>query len=176
MAIEQSKTLEALQYAIHTEIDGKEFYLKASQKSSNDIGKKLLNRLAFEEDFHRHKFKQIYDAISKEKAWPRTDFQTDGGRALRTIFARALDEGNFDTKAPITELDSVQAAMVMENKTYDFYKSHGKDAAYHTEEDFYEALAAQEREHYLILLDYYEFLKDPAAWFVGKEHPSMDGG
>jgi hypothetical protein len=37
-------------------------------------------------------------------------------------------------------------------------------------------LAAQEGEHHLILLDYYEFLKDPAAWFVQKEHPSLDGG
>lgn len=176
MATEQSKTLEALQSAIRMEIDGKEFYLKASQKSSNDMGKKLLNTLAFEEDFHRQKFEQIYDAISKEKAWPETDFQPDGGRALKTIFAGALEEGNLDEKAPVTELDSVQAAMVMENKTYDFYKNRGKDAAYHTERDFYEALATQEREHYLILLDYYEFLKDPAAWFVGKEHPSMDGG
>ncbi|MFC1954925.1 ferritin family protein [Chloroflexota bacterium] len=176
MATEQSKTLEALQSAIHMEIDGKEFYLKASQKSSNDMGKKLLNKLALEEDFHRQKFEQIYDAISKEKAWPETDFKSDGGSALRTIFASTLKEGSLDTNAAITELDSVQAAMIMENKTYDFYKSQGKDATYSTERDFYEALAAQEREHYLILLDYYEFLKDPAAWFVEKEHPSMDGG
>ncbi len=176
MATEQSKTLEALQFAIHMEIDGKEFYLKASRKSSNGIGKKLLNTLAFEEDFHRQKFQQIYDAISKEKAWPETDFKPDGGRALRTVFARALEEGSLDITAPVTELDSVQAAMVMENKTYDYYRSQGKAAAYPIERDFYEALTAQEREHYLILLDYYEFLKDPAAWFVSKEHPSLDGG
>jgi len=37
-------------------------------------------------------------------------------------------------------------------------------------------VAAEEKEHYLILLDYYEFLKDPSGWFVGKEHPSLDGG
>ncbi|GAI26187.1 unnamed protein product, partial [marine sediment metagenome] len=42
--------------------------------------------------------------------------------------------------------------------------------------DFYETLAAEEREHHLILLDYYEYLKDPAGWFVKKEHPSLDGG
>jgi hypothetical protein len=37
-------------------------------------------------------------------------------------------------------------------------------------------VAAEEREHHLILLDYYEYLKDPAGWFVKKEHPSLDGG
>ena len=41
---------------------------------------------------------------------------------------------------------------------------------------FYQALSAQEKEHHLILLDYYEYLKDPAAWFVEKEHHSLDGG
>jgi rubrerythrin len=64
----------------------------------------------------------------------------------------------------------------MENKTYDFYKEQGKNAAYDTEENFYQALATQEREHYLVLLDYYEYLKDPAAWFVKTEHPTLDGG
>ena len=33
-----------------------------------------------------------------------------------------------------------------------------------------------EKEHQLVLLDYYEYLKDPAGWFVKKEHPSLDGG
>ena len=75
-----------------------------------------------------------------------------------------------------TELDVVQTAMDMENRTYDFYKSQGKNANYDTERDFYEALAVEEKEHHLILLDYYEYLKDPAGWFVSKEHPSLDGG
>jgi len=66
--------------------------------------------------------------------------------------------------------------MEMENKTFDFYKSRGGKASYDVERQFYEALAVQEEEHYRVLLDYYEFLKNPAAWFVQKEHPSLDGG
>jgi rubrerythrin len=66
--------------------------------------------------------------------------------------------------------------MSLENKTYDFYKSRGGRAAYNAERDFYQTLAAEEREHHIILLDYYEYLKYPAGWFVSKEHPSLDGG
>ena len=44
-----------------------------------------------------------------------------------------------------------------------------------SERDFYQTLAAEAREHHLIFLDYYEYLKDPAEWFVSKEHPSLDG-
>jgi rubrerythrin len=176
METEQDKTLEGLQTAIQMEIDGKEYYLKASQESGNELGKKLLQSLAAEEDVHRQKFEQIYDAIRDKKAWPATDFQPDGGKRLRTIFARATEEIGSRVKSPTTELGAVQTAMDMENKTYDFYKHRGEIAAHDAEKDFYHTVAAEEREHYLVLLDYYEYLKDPAGWFVQKEHPSLDGG
>jgi rubrerythrin len=176
METEKDKTLEALQIAIQMEIDGKKYYLKASQESSNEPGKKLLRSLAAEEDVHQQKFEQIYDTIRKKKVWPATDFQPDGGKRLRTILAKAIEETGSKIKAPPTEFDAVQTAMDMENETYDFYRSQGGKATYDAERQFYHTLAGEEREHYLILLDYYEYLKDPAGWFVKKEHPSLDGG
>jgi len=41
--------------------------------------------------------------------------------------------------------------------------------------EFYEAVAAEEQVHHQVLLDYKEYLSDPAAWFVKSEHPSLDG-
>jgi rubrerythrin len=176
MKTETDKTREALQIAIQMEIDGKEYYLEASRGSSNELGKKLLQSLAAEEDVHRQKFEQLYKAIRSKKAWPATDFQPDGGKRLRTIFARATEETGSKIKAPATEFDAIQTAMNMESKTYDFYKSRGEKATYDAERDFYHTLAGEEREHHLVLLDYYEYLKDPAGWFVKKEHSSLDGG
>jgi len=176
MVTEQEKTLEGLQTAIQMEIDGKKFYLKASQESSNEMGKELLKSLAAEEDIHRQKFEEIYEGIRNKKAWPKTDFQPDGGKGLRTIFARATEQIGTKTKASATELEAVKTAMDMESKTYDFYKAQSKNTTHDAARDFYEALAAEEREHQLVLLDYYEYLKDPAAWFVSKEHPTLDGG
>jgi len=173
---EQDRTLKALQTAIQMEIDGKEYYLKASQQSGNELGKKLLKTLAAEEDIHRQTFERIYNTIRKENDWPKTDFQPDGGRNLRTIFAQAAGQGGSKAKAATSELDAVKKAMDMENETYDFYKQREKQSTHAAEREFYQALSAQEKEHHLILLDYYEYLKDPAAWFVEKEHPSLDGG
>ncbi|MBM4432605.1 MAG: hypothetical protein FJ025_01215 [Chloroflexi bacterium] len=176
MVTEQDKTLRALQISIQMEIDGKEFYLKTSKSSGNELGKKLLHTLANEEDVHRQNFEKIYNAIQRKRAWPSVDFKPDGGKKLRTIFARASEELSTDVKAPATELDAVKTAMDMENKTYDFYKAQTTTATHNAEAEFYNTVAAEEKEHYLVLLDYYEYLKDPAAWFVAKEHPSLDGG
>ncbi len=175
MKNEQDKTLEALRVAIQMEIDGKAYYQKASRSSDNQLGRGLFQSLAAEEDIHRQKFEEIYSAIRSEKAWPATDFEPDGGKKLRTIFARATKEIGSSIKSLATELDAIQTAMDSENKTYDFYKSQGANATYDAERDFYETLAVEEREHHLILLDYFEYLKDPAGWFVKTEHPSLDG-
>jgi rubrerythrin len=176
MTEEQDTTLGALQTAIQMEIDGKEYYMKASQSSRNELGRELLKRLAAEEDGHRLVFEKIYKDISARKSWPEKAYQGDGGRGLRTIFARALEAMEGDINTIASELEAIQTAMAMENKTYDFYKSRSGQATYDAEKQFYEEVAMQEEEHHRVLLDYYEFLKNPAAWFVQKEHPSLDGG
>jgi len=175
MNTEKDKTLEGLRIAIQMEIDGKEYYLQTSQEVTNELGKKLLTSLAAEEDDHRHKFEEIYNAIRNNKDWPVTDFQPDGGKRLRTILTTTAKETDTRIKNRKTELDAIQTAMEMEGKTFDFYQSQGKAATYDAERKFYQLVAAEEREHNLILLDYYEYVKDPAGWFINKEHASLDG-
>ena len=176
MATEQVKTQQAFQTAIQMEIDGKEYYQQMSQKSTNQLGRELFQSLAAEEDIHRQKFEELYKVIRSKKAWPKTDFQPDRGKQLRTLFSKAVQEAGSNLNMTATELDAVKEAMDMENKTFDFYDSQSQNATHDAEREFYESLAAEERGHHLILIDYYEYLKNPASWFVSKEHPSLDGG
>ncbi len=176
MEVEQDKTLAGVQVAIQMEIDGKEYYLKASRESGNPTGKELMKSLAAAEDRHLQKFVEIYDAIRSQQGWPVIIIPPGRDKELMTIFARATKKMGTRVKALATELDAVQTAMAMENKTYDYYKSQGEKTTFDVEKSFYEAVAAEERGHHAILLDYYEYLKDPAGWFVKKEHPSLDGG
>jgi len=175
MATEQNKVLEALQAAIKMETDGKKFYLRASAQSSNDAGKKLLQTLAAEEDIHRQNFEAIYEALRNKKGWPNITVK-HAGKGLRTVFNESAGRLGKSAKALTSEIGAVQTAMNMENKSYDFYRSQLKTATSDAAKSFYEALSAQEKEHHRLLLDYYEFLKDPAAWFVRAEHHSLDGG
>ena len=176
MTQEQDRTVKALEKGIKMEIDGKEFYLKASANTGNEMGKTLLQSLAAEEDIHRKVFEDIYENMRKKQGWPRAEIHTHGNTALRTVFANAVNNLKPDVKIMPEELDAVKTAMEMENETFDFYKQQAKAAVYDAEKNFYEALAVQEEEHHRLLLDYYEFLKNPEAWFVQKEHHSLDGG
>ena len=175
MTTGQEKAIQALQYAIQMEIDGKEFYLRASRESGNELGKKLLESLAQQEDYHRQKFEQIYETIRKSHKWPVVDFKQDSEKILKTIFAEETINPTTTIKVAQTELDAVQKAMQLEDKSYDLYHQRYEQAAKGAERDFYETISNEERQHKLILLDYYEYLHDPAGWYVKAEHHSLDG-
>ena len=172
MANEQGKILRILQLAIKMEQDGKKFYLRVSRESQHEVGRKLLETLAGEEDIHCQQFEKIFESIRQKQAWPETDFHPDKGRHIKTIFAEAAKETN---PATVTEQDAIKVAIDMENQSYDLYKTQAASAASATEKEFFEALAAEERGHQIALTDYLEFLQDPAGWFTMKERHSLDG-
>jgi len=176
MVTEQDKILEALKIAIDMENDGKECYRQASQESGNEVGRKLLQSLALEENAHHQRFVEMYHAMQKRKVWPATDFQPDRGKKLRALFSGTCELIGVNVKAIATKFDAINTAIDKKKKSYDFYERQSKDATYNAEQDFYEALAAEEREHELILVDYYEYLTDPVGWFTRMEHHSLDGG
>jgi len=176
MADEIGRTLEALQTAVQMEIDGKEFYTKASLESGNELGRKLLQTLSAEEDLHRQRFEEIYRRIRDRKAWPDIEVPPDRSQMLKTLFAAESEKIGTGTTVQDTELDAVQTAMDMENRSLDFYKARETAATYPAEKAFFEAVAGEESVHHALLLDYYEYLKDPEQWFSRKEHPSLDGG
>jgi rubrerythrin len=176
MEREQSGTIKAVQFAIQMEIDGKEYYQRASQKSDNRVGKEFFEWLAAEEDKHRQRFEAIYSSLKSGKAWPDVDIQPRRGDILNTFFSEAMRAAGPTVKPASTELDTIAKAMEMENKTEKFYSSQGKEATYDAEKKLYTSLAAEERGHYLTLVDYREYLIDPAGWFRKVEHHSLDGG
>jgi rubrerythrin len=176
MKEEQSKTLEAIKFAIQMEIDGKEYYQKASRQSDNKVGRELFDWLAAEEDKHRRIFGGIYNAIRKQKAWPGVGVQSRKGAILDTVFSKEMKAAAPTVKATNAELDSIAKAMEMENRTREFYNNENQKAANDAEKKLYSALAAEEEGHYLTLVDYREYLIDPAGYFLKAEHHSLDGG
>jgi rubrerythrin len=172
MTSEQSQALETLRFAIQMEIDGKAFYLKSSQESLNEMGRQLFATLAGEEELHRSKFEEIYRVISDKRPWPKIVFHPDKGQTIKTIFAKALEEAKIPNAS---ELKAVQTAIKMEIKSYDLYNSQSKLSTSAVQRSFFEALAGEERGHHLALVDYQEYLTDPAGYFRTKEHHSLDG-
>jgi rubrerythrin len=168
----QNRSLEALKTAIQMENEGKKFYQKAGRISGNDLGRNLFQSLALEEDIHRRKFATIFKALQAKEAWPEVDFTPHKGKELKGLFAGAMR----DIKVTESETAAVQTAMDMENKTRDFYLEQAKASTLEIESKYFTILAGEESAHHAALLDYFEYLNNPADWFTIKERHSLDGG
>jgi rubrerythrin len=172
---EAQKMVGILQDAIRMEVEGKEFYQQASQKSRNKLAKELFQRLAIEEDEHRAKFEEIFQALRTGQDWPDVEPPSWAGKQLKSIFLEATKELGSDIRVAESELEAIKTGIDMENKTYDLYHSRSELSTLPREKRFYQALAAEERGHYLALVDSREYLTDPAGWFTKKEHWALDG-
>jgi rubrerythrin len=170
------KITQALETALQMEIEGKEFYHKAGQSSDNVLVKNLFQQLVKEEDKHILKINEIYNAIKSRAEWPDQETSFKHEKSLRSVFREAIENMDREVKASSSELEALKTAMNMEDKGYSFYKSRDEEAASSAEKSFYRALTAEEREHYLNLLDSYEYLADPQAWFTKHEHWGLDAG
>ncbi len=170
---EHNQPLAALQTAIQMEIDGKKCYLQLSKTGTDEAGCKLFAALAEEEDIHLKKFEQIFRALDSGHIWPDVTLGDSQAATSVGIFTQtpAGHKGSISS-----ELKSIQKAMTMENQTLDYYLEQAGKSTQPLEKQFYQAVAAQERVHHALLLDYFEYLKDPAQWFTMKEHQSLDGG
>lgn len=175
MGNEQAKTIEVLQLAVQMEVDGKEFYRKASKKSSNKLAKELFRQLANEEDIHRKKFVEIYKAFKRGQNWPDVEPPSEKGEKIKSLFAKATKALGSNFRVAEPEFEAIKIAMDMEVKSYNLYHSQSKESTLPVEKRFYQTLAGEERGHHLALLDSYEYLSDPVGWFTKKEHWSLDG-
>ena len=175
MGNEQARTVEILQLAVRMETDGKEFYQTTSRKSSNKLAKELFRQLANEEDIHRKKFVEIYEALKRGRNWPDVELQSGKEGKMKSLFAEATKALGSKFKVAESELEAIKTAMDMEIRSYNLYHSRSAESTLPVEKQFYKTLAGEERGHHLALLDSYEYLSDPAGWFTKKEHWSLDG-
>jgi len=173
---ENEKLAAALRNALKMEAEGKEYYQQAARQSASAAGRKLFETLAVDETEHARHFQIIYQRVMDNQGWPADIITGTGAKHdPGTFFADCLADLKAGKEVAATELQAVDTAMQMENESYELYSSLADDAGSSLERSFFEKIMAEEREHYLLLNDYREYLKDPSGWFAQKEHHSLDG-
>jgi len=175
MKEELAKLVETVKFSIQMELDGKKFYIAAGKQSENRLGKELYSWLATQEDHHRAKFEAIYQSISEKKVLPVEHITLNKTSGIGTMFRKAIKIIGKTLKAQKTELEAVEKAIELEIKSRDYYKKQATGSRSDIVKEFLLAVSAEEQGHYLALIDYKEYMADPADWFTRTEHHLLDG-
>jgi rubrerythrin len=163
--------LLALDFAIHTEKDGREFYLRAAQRSADAGGKVLFVSLADEELEHMRLLESQREALATKGQWqppPKPARQALLERTEGTpLFSRERVAENVS--AYTSDLSALRLAFLIEKDAVAFYTRAAKETEDPLGREVYESLVAMEREHQRILEEEYKALAKEYWGDVGFE-------
>jgi rubrerythrin len=78
-------------------------------------------------------------------------------------------------KATSNEIDTLKIALDFENEGYKFYQKAVEEAQSETEKAFLEMLVKEEKRHFELLQNTYNFLNNTGDWFMWEEHGLLEG-
>lgn len=162
-----------IELAIQMEKDGINFYEGLSEKVPYESAKKMILSFADDERRHLKILNEIFSSMTSVDI-ERYLAENPPKEKIKTVFDEV--QGNIDVVTLQDELSSLKIALDMEEKSYKLY-----DEALSIEEDedlkkLWKRLADEERKHYDIFWNTYDFISNPEEWVLREERGLLDGG
>lgn len=152
--------LLALDVAIQTEKDGREFYKRAAENTADPGGKVLFTSLADDELEHLGLLESQRQALAKEGHWQPGSDAERRERPARVegapVFSRAALAENVN--AYTSDLSALRMAFLIEKDAVAFYTKAAAKTEDPNGKEIYERLVEMEREHRRILEEEYNAL------------------
>jgi len=166
-----------LKTALDMEEKGRVFYEKAARTCSNTFGRDMFATLIQDEIAHTQRIKKIFAGIEANKSWTDEWKQFEGHKGnLTEMFYKFTEKNGKMIKADTKDIEALDIALDMEEKSISFYDGYLKDAKDPIERAFIEKMVVEERSHFTILKDTKFYLTNPVGWFNEHEKSSFDAG
>lgn len=168
---------EALIKSFEMEKTGFAFYTDTAKRASNKGAAAIFNALAEDENRHIEAIKKYSDSVSKNLNLPEISSAMPQHKDIkeRVIFGKNLFKEFGTAAAGADELKAYETAMKLETAGYDFYKKAYDSIDDKNAKGLYKFLIGEEKTHYKLILDTYEYLKNPQDLFFKEEKPIIEG-
>jgi rubrerythrin len=151
--------LTILKQGMRLERDGLDFYLAASERSSDPVTAQLFRDLAADEVDHYNYIGRQYDAIAAGDTWvpiPQLE-EVEAPDSGSPIFPQGLARLAVLPDDP-TDRDALQFALAAEIKSYDLYSESARGVENSAARELFLGLAAAEQQHFDLIMARYEAL------------------
>ena len=155
--------MAGVELALDLERRGAAYYEELAGGAGQPLVRELFTMLAEEEREHLRLFQAMADdpAFRPELPAQRED--------LETKVARIFDRLGDSARLAADKVDGLEAALRMEQESYDLYRQEARVVKDDALRRFYEAVMAQELAHYEAIDNVLAYLKDPGDWYMHDE-------
>jgi len=168
---------DALAKSLEMEEAGFSFYNIAAKKTASSTGRNIFKALAEDEKRHIEAIKKYSVGVIKNNKTPKFSTAMPAHKNIkeRLLFGSGVVKMLAGVNAESDELKAYEIAMKMETDGYNFYKKAHDSIDDSNTKDLYEFLISEEKTHYTLIFDTYEYLKNPQDLFFKNEKPVIEG-
>jgi rubrerythrin len=167
-------TVQSLEIALQNELSERDFYLRHSRRTRNPLGKEMFAGLARDEEEHYRRLQQLHTEMLRTGTWPEHIPGVISASDIAEIIGSLPALAENSPAADMDDIQAVKTAIDFEQKGHAFYAGLSTQAASGPAKNFFESLAALEREHLMSLKNTLLFFEDPATWYEEREKPHFD--
>ncbi|MBC8424511.1 ferritin family protein [bacterium] len=177
MSNDVTKCIDILADAIAFEEEGIRFFTEKAETATSELEKSIFRSLAKDEQGHRAHLIGLRDELIKtHNLDPLGREAHDHGVTPREIFKAALEDVKDPYEYVEEDLEILQGAMEVERKGYTMYSKAAAQMESPEARKLFEHLAVEEQNHYDLLKNTYEYIRDPEGWHEYEEGGMLDGG
>jgi rubrerythrin len=165
-----------LAMAIEKEQKGREFYKKAADTASNELGRQMFRSLMADEGIHIKRCKEIFDTLKAGKTWTG-DWRSHSveNENLDKLIRDRITELGSKISAQTGDIEALEIGIDMEQGAIKFYEEELAKASDSFEKDFLSKMLIEERSHFKALNDLKLFFTDPQSYYMETERPVHEG-
>jgi rubrerythrin len=162
--------MNAIEYAMQMEMDGKKFYEDQAGVMADSALKKIYEELAGDEQRHYN----IFKAMSEGKTGDvEAAFKTNILATTKNVFQQIKDAGGDIAEFPADVKEAWEKARAIEDKSEKFYREQADKAENEGEKDMWMKIANEEHKHWVALDNVLQFLNRPDQWLEDAEWSQM---
>lgn len=162
--------MNALEMAKKMERDAILFYTEAAEKTKYPAGKKMFLTIVEDEKRHLEMITLIIKGLQV------TAKDVSPMKNIKSVFETLKNEMMKKVEVTNDELEAFKIAMKMEQEGVNFYEKTLTQATKTKEKALLERLVEEEKQHYAIFSNSYQFLENTGNWFLWEERAIVDGG
>ena len=169
--------LDVLEEAMRNEVDGRQFYLEAADKSVSSQSKATFTTLAADEVEHLRILEEEFAALQGTGKWlAATKVIGHQERRAEPLFPPDEKAAERTAQAIKSDLEALEFALGIEERAFELYSKASQETDDPHARAIYKYLTNQENGHYKLLQRAHQYLTSPGEWYEEEEKPIFDGG
>jgi rubrerythrin len=163
--------MNAFEYAMNMEQDGRKYYLDQAAKMSDPVLQKIFEELAVDELTHYNIFKTMAEG---KKADYEAAFKTRILATTKNIFQKLQAQKKKIDAFPGNVKAAWEKALEIEDKSEKFYRDQAAKATDPEQKKIWNTISDEEHKHWVAISHVVQFIDRPNHWLENAEWSNLD--